>query len=370
MTSFAPDVLTTVTGTAVLHGSIRDPSLIVRLPPGARHASNPALPLLDWLRALPDARFDADQAAWVVRGTGPNAQARFTEAGIRIDGLDVGEFSGVTTIDALYSPMTLLSDDERTVLVRHRFAGYEQALEMVGPAATWDKTRRLLKVPVVDVLAAGVPRPGVLWDSAAVDRAYALHAQTPLVPGLEAAAARLAAAVDRSGVEDEVRLVADGVGHYPDWWGMPPMAHQVPGALAVAAGHTLLADEPGIGKTVSALLAATVSGCRRLFVTCPPVVATHWAREVAKTGFALRDRHHGVNRSPCGALGAARSAAAASACRTGESANKMPTFSLGDAQTGPEPLRGVQGCTMTETLQTSRCKPELPELIGDCESLT
>jgi SNF2 family DNA or RNA helicase len=71
---------------------------------------------------------------------------------------------------------------------------------------------------------------------------------------------------------------------------MPPLPHQIPGALAVAAGHTLLADEPGMGKTLTSLLAAAVDGAERVFVACPPKVATHWGREVVKTGLAAEEQ--------------------------------------------------------------------------------
>ena len=72
----------------------------------------------------------------------------------------------------------------------------------------------------------------------------------------------------------------------------PPSSLQAPGALrlmphqaqvvaAAAAGHRtfLLADEPGLGKTAQALLAAQAAHAYPLLVVVPNVVKTNWARE-------------------------------------------------------------------------------------------
>ncbi|MDQ4086345.1 MAG: DEAD/DEAH box helicase, partial [Actinomycetota bacterium] len=58
--------------------------------------------------------------------------------------------------------------------------------------------------------------------------------------------------------------------------------HQAQLVAAAAAGHRtfLLADEPGLGKTAQALLAAQVANAYPLLVVVPNVVKTNWAREV------------------------------------------------------------------------------------------
>jgi len=274
---------------ASLLGSPRHPTLLLTFPPRARHATSGQI-LMEWVRTLPGVRFDPTSAGWVATGIGETPQHTLQSAGFTVDGFDSGEFSGVHTLDQLVWPVSLLSEDGRTVLVRHRLIGFEGCRTRIGPAATWDKERTLFRMPVSDVLVAGIPRAGVVWDPAAVARAYELHSSSPLVPGLERAAARLGQSADRTTVEADVRAVAEVVGHYPAWWKMPPMPHQITGALAVAAGHTLLADAPGVGKTLTSLLAAAISGARRISVSCPPKVATHWAREVVKTGIATEDQ--------------------------------------------------------------------------------
>jgi hypothetical protein len=59
------------------------------------------------------------------------------------------------------------------------------------------------------------------------------------------------------------------------------MPHQAQLVAAAAAGHRtfLLADEPGLGKTAQALLAAEASNAYPLLVVVPSVVKTNWLRE-------------------------------------------------------------------------------------------
>ncbi|MCW2761487.1 MAG: helicase [Marmoricola sp.] len=64
--------------------------------------------------------------------------------------------------------------------------------------------------------------------------------------------------------------------------GLELMPHQARLVAAAAAGHRtfLLADEPGLGKTAEALLAAEAAAAYPLLVVVPNVVKTNWAREV------------------------------------------------------------------------------------------
>jgi hypothetical protein len=60
------------------------------------------------------------------------------------------------------------------------------------------------------------------------------------------------------------------------------MPHQAQLVAAAAEGHRtfLLADEPGLGKTAQALLAAQAANAYPLLVVVPSVVKINWAREV------------------------------------------------------------------------------------------
>ena len=62
------------------------------------------------------------------------------------------------------------------------------------------------------------------------------------------------------------------------------MPHQGRLVAAAAAGHRtfLLADEPGLGKTAQALVAAEAANAYPLLVVVPNVVKTNWAREAAR----------------------------------------------------------------------------------------
>lgn len=66
--------------------------------------------------------------------------------------------------------------------------------------------------------------------------------------------------------------------------GLELMIHQARFIESARAGHRsyLLADEPGLGKTAQALLAANVTGSYPLLVVVPNVVKVNWAREVEK----------------------------------------------------------------------------------------
>jgi superfamily II DNA or RNA helicase len=65
--------------------------------------------------------------------------------------------------------------------------------------------------------------------------------------------------------------------------GLELMPHQGELVAEAAAGHRtfLLADEPGLGKTAQALLAAEAANAYPLLVVVPNVVKTNWAREAA-----------------------------------------------------------------------------------------
>jgi SNF2 family DNA or RNA helicase len=66
--------------------------------------------------------------------------------------------------------------------------------------------------------------------------------------------------------------------------GLELMPHQGQLVAEAAAGHRtfLLADEPGLGKTAQALLAAEAANAYPLLVVVPSVVKTNWAREAAR----------------------------------------------------------------------------------------
>jgi superfamily II DNA or RNA helicase len=93
----------------------------------------------------------------------------------------------------------------------------------------------------------------------------------------------------------------DGEGvRAPD--GMQLMHHQAQLVAAARAGHRtfLLADEPGLGKTAQALLAAQAVDAFPLLVVVPNVVKTNWAREAgiwtpARTATVIHGDGHEID---------------------------------------------------------------------------
>src|SRR5699024_2362017 len=67
-------------------------------------------------------------------------------------------------------------------------------------------------------------------------------------------------AADETGLEREVDLLTARYGDVPDWFGMAPYPYQRIGALCVAAGRRLLADAPGLGKSLQATWPPPCSG--------------------------------------------------------------------------------------------------------------
>lgn len=284
--------LSTVTGTAYLRGTLTQPYLWLRFPFGVTHALYPRLQLQEWVKNLPGRAWDPEQQAWIVTSLGIGPDEKLAEAGIELELPTDGPLAGIERLDQLYAPMTKLDDNGRTVLVRARFAGYEGAQKLLGNGAAWDKERQLLLASVTDVYLGASPRPGIIWDDASVHAGYAAATRSPLPDtSLASAGAALANAVEVQGAG-----VADAVTSIQSWFGGPVgrfgvdlYPYQVIGAYAVAAGHGLLADSPGVGKSFTALAASAVLRSQRVLISCPPVVLTNWGREVIRSGLAQAD---------------------------------------------------------------------------------
>lgn len=63
-----------------------------------------------------------------------------------------------------------------------------------------------------------------------------------------------------------------------------PYPYQAAGALAaINADKNLIADEPGVGKTLQALAVARLTNAERVLIICPPILATNWEKETTRT---------------------------------------------------------------------------------------
>ena len=184
------------------------------------------------------------------------------------------------------SLLTLLAEDARVSEAAHAFkatvmrAGGLEPPEEPAPAAP--------TVPVPGAENRVVPR-------SVVSRQLA---NPFLAPDFEAAAERIATRARRlAGWElleplfRSFEYAATGApacmplpeaGSVSALHGRELMPHQAQVVAATARGHRtfLLADEPGLGKTAQALLAAQVADAYPLLVVVPNVVKTNWVHEV------------------------------------------------------------------------------------------
>lgn len=76
-----------------------------------------------------------------------------------------------------------------------------------------------------------------------------------------------------------------------DWFKPNPYPYQIIGAIQATQGKTLIADEPGLGKTIQAILWAAITKPSRLLVICPPNLATNWNQEITRTGITQNAIH-------------------------------------------------------------------------------
>ncbi|APX31753.1 hypothetical protein BH708_02370 [Brachybacterium sp. P6-10-X1] len=213
------------------------------------------------------------------------------EAGIVLDAFEFPE-----TLASLRRPLVVDAGQGR-IEVFPRLAGRAGVTFDLGDEATFDPSRGAFTAPAAAVAdwpdhllpttlhghGPSAPAPSENGVTTArqtqLDVPQTSRIEDPTTPSQ--AAQNLAEAADAAGMEREVELLTDRVGDVPDWFGMTPYPYQRIGALCVAAGgRRLLADAPGLGKSVQAILAAVLLGARRWIIVCPPVAQSGWASEI------------------------------------------------------------------------------------------
>ncbi len=157
-------------------------------------------------------------------------------------------------------------------------AGMEPAAEPVAPAQAAPSARAERQVVPQSVVSRQLSNPFLAPDfSAPPPRAprprmlATWELLGPLLRSFENASGGASSCMDLPEPTSRHRLPA----------GRELMPHQAQVVAAAAAGHRtfLLADEPGLGKTAQALLAAQAANAYPLLVVVPNVVKTNWARE-------------------------------------------------------------------------------------------
>lgn len=272
---------------AVLIGSVKRPELRVYFDPSEPHATATDKTLLEWVKWLPAAFWRQRGGYWLVTATGRAADHKFRQAGITVDlesethGTDL---EGVLCLDELVDPISRLAANGASALILPRLSGFDRTKELLGDGARWDRDYKRFVIPVADAMFRGAPRQGVIWDppiiQAAIESLGRVTTRSDIAQIVaDAGAAKSLAELD----EDAVAKLKSVIGGVPDWFGLNLFEFQEAGAIAVAAGHNVLADEPGLGKTRQAIAAAAILGAERTVITCLPVGLTGWKNEVLES---------------------------------------------------------------------------------------
>jgi superfamily II DNA or RNA helicase len=179
---------------------------------------------------------------------------------------------------ALLAEDTVVSDAARS-LTRDmlRDAGIESAPIDVPPAGPADVVSERRVVPQ-SVVSRQLANPFLAPDFASTRQSTAGPRRLASWELLDP----LFSSFERAGRAGAACMALPGPSSLRAPGGRELMPHQAQLVAAAAAGHRtfLLADEPGLGKTAQALLAAQAAAAYPLLVVVPNVVKTNWAREV------------------------------------------------------------------------------------------
>lgn len=279
------------TGYAKLRGTRWNPHLEVRVDPQAKYPTNESQTMLDFMEWL-GAFWMSRSAFWVVRGfNGRMPDEMLARAGIAVDfsTADDPSFGDIQTLNELVEPAVLLNKTRSGLLIRHRLSGYDRALELLGGSARWDSATYRFEMPVTDALGPdGEKKPGLLYLDDAPELAKKMMARVHTRADIAKGVSDIAHATTILDIEaDEAQRLIAAIGDVPEWFGGDEInlfPYQRVGSMAVAAGHFGLFDEPGVGKSLQALAAASIRGVKRTLIAAPPVVLTHWAREATRSG--------------------------------------------------------------------------------------
>jgi hypothetical protein len=216
-----------------------------------------------------------------VRAAGNSSDTNRAEQLKRLDG--IATTLAMTAVRhpallALLAEDAVVSDEARS-LKRDvlRNAGIEPATDEAPPVELPAATAKPGVVPR-SVLSRRLANPFLAPDASAA-RPSAPR-PTPLA-GWELLGPLLRS-FERAGAEAPACMALPPPGTRRVPGGRELMPHQAKLVAAAAAGHRtfLLADEPGLGKTAQALLAAEAASAYPLLVVVPNVVKTNWVREV------------------------------------------------------------------------------------------
>lgn len=277
----APAVQVLNRGEALLTGTHTHPEIRVTCHYQATHAATGEL-LRTWLKAMPGARWNKASNEWIVTGTPRHPDQMFNSAGIAVT-IDHQAHPHATSLEHLYQPVSEPHPNGHSTIVHHRLAGFIETQHLLGKAASWDKQLKSFTLPLLDVYQNNQLRPRVEWDLETQWAAYRLVTKPASQHPHKDMAGKYGKAISMGPVSEQ--WAEQHIGGMPDWWEAELFAFQKPGMLALTTGHTLLADPPGLGKTIQFIAFTAITRAKRILVICPPVVAINWEREYRKTGY-------------------------------------------------------------------------------------
>lgn len=226
----------------------------------------------DWVKWLPGRKWEPKSKTWLVTSPGPKIFPTLQALGFTTEGLDEVE------LGSFYAPVVELDTNPRLTRIYPRFAN-PRHLETDLPNF-WDFDAR---GGYYMVFTADLSRPGHRL-ALPEEVAQAATAQAATQPPLWDARdmdyfAALAAA--RSAMPQQSS-------YFPlPALERPLFGFQDSGAKALVGGHSLLTDEPGLGKTTQAISAQRAVGTRRLLCIVPPVSLSNWKTELEISGWDL-----------------------------------------------------------------------------------
>lgn len=281
------------TGRVAIAGTFNKPVLKLYFHPSEPHAASPHRTLTEMVeeyilgKARGSGYWSKRDGCWMIFATGPNPARIFEKAGMTVDFSEIEDRSlqHVVTLDQLADPLTRLSATGANALILPRLLGFDNTKELLGSGASWDKTYKRFTLPVASTYHRGFPLPGINWQPEILEAGRLALGKVVTPEEIASATAAAGAAKDilEMDEEDVAKLIAV-VGDIPDWFGLDLFPFQRIGAIAVAAGHSGLFDEPGLGKTRQSIAAAAIRGSTRTLITCLPVGLTGWRREVLESG--------------------------------------------------------------------------------------
>ncbi|MCL6423701.1 DEAD/DEAH box helicase [Brachybacterium sp. JHP9] len=196
------------------------------------------------------------------------------------------DLAGITDLASLLHPMVCADpSDPSQVTIWPRLGDHEKLTKRLPPGASWVRGAGYWTAPLDGVLdREGQPRPGfILEDVSILERARQRRASGAFDPERALLIGSVGNALTIEDVQAGYDRIAAEIGDLPEWFGMNPYGYQRTAALAMAASHGLLADEPGTGKSVMGLAASAILAPERILIASPGVGVTHWVRETRRT---------------------------------------------------------------------------------------